>query len=491
SLNTWSPDSIQAAKAWILNCDTKHPECKQNGNFRPTRLLEITSDTRSAKVIDLGKSHHLSPEGYTVLSHCWGPRGIEQRLTTTNQNEYYRHIACIDLPRNFQDAITVTIDLGFRYIWIDSLCILQDSVDDWRAESVTMGDVFRHAAVTISATASSDSKGGCFRERDSFLHTNCTLMASTTSNLFLDVSPRVRGQCSSLEDLFVEKVDCAPLSLRSWTYQERVLSRRIIHFCDGIILFECNTVRGSEFHDPAGEVYDGKEYIRKDGKLYTGEELETLKMNNPEFIYRWYDLVSAYSGRSITYRSDKLVALSGLVDLIQANTNLEYVAGLWKTTLALDLLWISCQPVQQRSKERIAPSWSWASAEGRIKSILATRPSRRVAQVCIELLQVTDSEALPSTGGASITLNGPVRCVNLSDIPHTLDYVLHEDSESYVHLAVYWESCSDRLVLDMVWGLLLRRADDAPDGVYERCGLATICPLDRQSEWETRQLTLI
>lgn len=66
------------------------------------------------------------------------------------------------MPKNFRDAITISREPGLRYMWIDSLCIIQDSDTDWQIESSKMADIYRHGYITIAAVASPDSKGGCF-----------------------------------------------------------------------------------------------------------------------------------------------------------------------------------------------------------------------------------------------------------------------------------------------------------------------------------------
>lgn len=266
---TGSERVMKTARAWITRCATSDTECKEKNHFVPTRLLHITNNGTQANVIDASQYRY---HGYIALSHTWGG-GISYRLMRENYETLAENIKVSELPQNFQDAIAITVKLNFSHIWIDSLCIIQDSVEDWKKEAVTMGDVYANAACTISATASQDSTGGCFRKRDSFLHTDCVLLYSKSSCLY--ISPTIKEQEMSLEDAFYKRVDLAPLSQRGWIFQEKLLSRRILHFCDGIVLFECNTMRASEF-EPYGKPYERKEYIRRDGKIYNWDELKFL-----------------------------------------------------------------------------------------------------------------------------------------------------------------------------------------------------------------------
>ena len=230
SYDTGSDAIISTAKTWIASCSSSHPtyRCredltvsKQMALTWPKRLVYILATGTLIRVIEVDNT---SREGlqYIALSHCWGT-GIPLKLTSGTYGELTTSVKVSDLPRNFQDAIDFSFRLGYSYVWIDSLCILQDSKRDWITESAKMGDIFMNAVCTISATASKDTHGGCYQERDSFLYTRSVLMASNRIELYIDPKPRERFL--SLDQLFMEKVDSAPLSQRAWTFQERLLSR--------------------------------------------------------------------------------------------------------------------------------------------------------------------------------------------------------------------------------------------------------------------------
>jgi hypothetical protein len=99
-----------------------------------------------------------------TLSHCWGPA----QLITTTANTIEQRKAGIpleDLPQTFKDAVSLTRNLGIRYLWIDSLCIKQLDEEDWEAEASKMGSVYSHSYLNIAATSSAEGRGGCFKER--------------------------------------------------------------------------------------------------------------------------------------------------------------------------------------------------------------------------------------------------------------------------------------------------------------------------------------
>lgn len=106
-----------------------------------------------------------SASRYLTLSHCWGKT---HRLTLTADTfaELSRGVSLLKLPKTFVDAIKITCRLGVPYLWIDCLCIFQDSIENWAPESSIMADIYAHTRCKIAAAASSDSHGGCFVERN-------------------------------------------------------------------------------------------------------------------------------------------------------------------------------------------------------------------------------------------------------------------------------------------------------------------------------------
>ncbi|KAK3316855.1 hypothetical protein B0H66DRAFT_306703 [Apodospora peruviana] len=275
SSSTWT-----ITHEWIQRCQ-QHELCQNNfpasdqGGFLPTRLLEITPGfptctfaenaemtctptLRLVETAGMDRSRFLEEPGcsYVALSHFFGDMAEDPdlaRLTRTNIDKLLFHISFESLPPTFRDAISITAKLGFQYVWIDSLCILQDSEEDFLLEAAHRGLIFSNAACTISAATSSPE--GCLAEKPRFpIDKECQLLTDNKRGSALVA--RIAGSHSgdrdgnnrAMDSLFKKYVESQALYRWSWTaFQERLLSRRIIHFCaDGVVLFECNTMRASE-----------------------------------------------------------------------------------------------------------------------------------------------------------------------------------------------------------------------------------------------------
>ena len=290
---------------------------------------------------------------YASLSHCWGSsHPIETR--TANLAQMLQGMSWSSLPDVYQDAIRVCHRLRLEYLWIDSLCIIQDDKDDWELESSKMCDYYEHARVTISAASSFDATIPFLTKRDPRWQTHkFNLVTKDGENI--EICAR-RDYSSSFTN-HVE--DAGPLASRAWVWQETLLSTRILHFTQSELIWECKS-------DVCAE--DG---IRPRG-LYSMRLPQQLMRCEKDPYNGWHNLISTYSVRQLTYESDRLPALSGAAAKISAWTQSDYLAGLWTKNLPLDLCWevdyhISSASVPQvLPSEYIAPSWAWPSVRGAI-----------------------------------------------------------------------------------------------------------------------------
>ena len=223
----------------------------------PTRLVEIgTLDSGTVQLVEANNGLHAP---YLTLSHCWGQNPTIYRRTTGGNLE----VSLEELPQTFRDAITVTRRLGFTYLWIDSLCIIQGDEDDWEREAANMANVYTHGVLNLAASYSADSHGGLMLKRGRVHVTPCCWTHESTPVSSSNPSGRwmKANQVCWTFDPQSEFVDLGtgnplPLVSRGWVLQENVLSPRTVHFLPGEIIWECRrlSVRESLYHNPESPI---------------------------------------------------------------------------------------------------------------------------------------------------------------------------------------------------------------------------------------------
>jgi Heterokaryon incompatibility protein (HET) len=323
---------------------------------------------------------------WVALSHCWGT-STPFTTTTSNLADRQRSIPFDDFPKTFQDAITICRRLGFEYLWIDSLCILQDSQSDWGAESAQMSRVYSNASITLIAEASTDSSSGIFATRNS---------GRLSPQAVLPV-PCIDSQGAYCGTIYPQKFNTGggpvgsyeegPLSSRAWALQEDVLSKRILRYSRDQLFWACRTSFRSESNPNSFEdhqkIYDPRNFRRHD------------MSDNRRLLTFWYEILNKYYPRSLTFERDKFPAISGIAREIAALTNYSYKAGIWQEDAHLGLLWSSTGS-SKRTSRYIAPSWSWASLiKNDNKRVFLNDKAYRVTEKRAEILQigVTNVEA--------------------------------------------------------------------------------------------------
>ncbi|KAI1453761.1 heterokaryon incompatibility protein-domain-containing protein [Annulohypoxylon moriforme] len=265
-----STDNRQAwelCRSWIRNCIKNHDRCKgfRLGKWWPTRLLYV--GRLDSSNIQLHLTSVKRPEGsYMTLSHCWG-RGEMLKLEKNNLEHRLKHgFLYEELPKTFQDAIRLCRFLCYDYIWIDSLCIIQDS-EDWIEESKAMSNIYQHSICNIAAAASQGPTEGCFYPRNpnrippleiifdknkNSVATAIALLGSLNCCVRRSKKETENESIEKLPYLFVDidiwnvNVEDAPLNKRAWVMQERALAPRQIHCGQEQLLWECRQTTACE-----------------------------------------------------------------------------------------------------------------------------------------------------------------------------------------------------------------------------------------------------
>lgn len=273
--------------------------------------------------------------------------------TQTNLGSHKRKIDQNSLPGTIRHAISVTRQLGVRFLWVDALCIVQDSLngEDWHRESSRMSEIYSKAFVTISVEKAKDSSAGFLHKRSSEgTNRSCTVPYYLANGV----------QCGSVCLQRRTSYDnFSQLSLRAWAFQERRLSNRVLDYREKQISLTC---RFGIIEETSSTFKDIRENNYQEGSrplMLSSQSLE-------EVLNEWYRGVENYSLRNLTYESDKLPALSGYAHAVQKYVGGAYLAGIWKKDLSIGLLWFASSS-RMRLKEpaqRRAPSWSWAVLTG-------------------------------------------------------------------------------------------------------------------------------
>ncbi|PSN60875.1 HET-domain-containing protein [Corynespora cassiicola Philippines] len=422
---------------------------------KPTRLIYLGENQyyppKYVRLISSWADHNHGANipHYITLSHRWGS---SQHLKTTKSNflEHLLRIKFLDLPRTFQDAAVVALFLGVRYLWIDTLCIIQDDSMDWHREALLMGRIYENSVCTIAVHNARDNSDG-FLERSLQPQPSVVLGHYQKGGEFY----------VSLRSNFKAEVDHSELSGRGWVLQERYLSSRTLHFTTESIFFEdFNGVKTEEVsftetqdrikgfnlqtrdeYQFAGSVStnelsweipkqpwldtttpaNGKDSIWGSSSIFSTfsyqpvPELRTTAAFNisyrlrsgryEDLLYQWFEIVERYSKTELTFATDKLPAISGLARYIQSHTGKEYFSGIWEPTFHIGLVWASDRHLIKRTTSSRAPSWSWASVDGPIQHPRLRGDIKRRSQ----LLKVERQGDSSFNSSASITLRAQIK----------------------------------------------------------------------------------
>jgi len=351
---------VDIAREWIWTCQTKHPNCEREatGLFRditPRRIVDVRNGTVKVSTYD-----KQSP--YLTLSHRWGkdPQGS---WVSNSSNINGREFDVEDeLPSTIQDAIGITRLLGYDFIWIDSLCIVQDDPDDWATEAGRMSGIYANSTLTISADAAADDSESflCVRAACSEAFRSFPARKKKDSQERISIHIRYTNRMQDVGPfdggIFGSDILDSPLRTRGWILQERILSPRILHFGKHLLFWECRTscLAEDEHTFP---------YERRETSVPFLHLLQNSAEKRIDAYNAWAYLVKEYSCKELSRSDDKLPALSGLAQVIASRTGDQYLAGLWRQNLHLDLHWERKDSYQMAELTSLwrAPSWSWAS----------------------------------------------------------------------------------------------------------------------------------
>jgi Heterokaryon incompatibility protein (HET) len=313
--------------------------------------------------------------------------------------------------------------LEIRYLWIDSLCIMQDSTGDWRRNAATMYDVYEHSEVVLSALDAANSDNGLFLDRifaerlwPTYMHasasrwqksltlTECLLSQEDMLYEHFEVSPRKNWVAGELE--------LGILLTRAWELQERMAARRKIFFGRNQLFWEC-------CRHTLGEA--GR--LRVENKYNNSARLVPWLQSLPrDLVPAWHTIVEHYTSCGLTEPKNRLVAISGITQAFQLlSLTGGYLAGLWSTSIVEDLTWYQ---TSIQSTPGNAPSWSWASVKEGGRGVLFCKLTELIdaeiqaARAAVSLHPESDSEHLfGEVTSGSLRIRGPLHPIKVVSGP--------------------------------------------------------------------------
>ncbi|KAI1374224.1 HET-domain-containing protein [Hypoxylon crocopeplum] len=413
--HTSSEQIFWSIESWIQVCLMEHDGCSRlsQSPYFPKRVLDVT---RGRVVL----REELDGIHYACLSHCWGPTQSPIKTLTTTIAEFKNEIPWSMLSKTFQDAVDICRRLHIDYLWIDSLCIIQDSKEDWREQSLLMADIYENAYLTIAATKSRDGSGGCYAMTD---------RESVDCYPTMEGSIYIRKKIPEFETFY--RGDHWPLLTRAWVYQEMRLSPRVLHFGSQEVIWQCRTCRRSESGNNDSDAPTTLTDLR--GKEYLPSSV----------VLNWYSTIYEYSHLSLTFEKDRFAALAAVTqrEARLRGPNDIFLLGLWKHNLRQDLLWrTSPHQKARRPSTWKAPTWSWASVMSRVLWWGQGEPTVSDLQFldCTRI-QSTDihyvgSPYLGDYTKAEIQIHGPL----IRTTPAALNYDVPIDQRRELRLGDLW-----------------------------------------------------
>ncbi|KAB5585192.1 heterokaryon incompatibility protein-domain-containing protein [Coniochaeta sp. 2T2.1] len=313
------------------------------------------------------------------------------------------------LPRTLRDAIYITRELGVPYLWVDSICIVQDDDSDWQAESAKMAIVYRESLLTVAAASSPSADHGFLKARQKTREFSMDWICEDGSPTIL----KTRIDPTHSKPIWETKE--LPWNHRGWILQEEVLSTRLLVFGDAEIQWRCPSSHRCECHEIDGWTAHWSHLL-----------LKNFQTCSAAYNY-WHKLIAeSYSLRHFSFPRDRLPAISGIASVIQQQTGSKYLAGLWVENIPLDLCWsrqefwsrvqpaggtgIGPAPSPSRPEYR-APSFSWASIDGEVSYMIPCQCDGGgwVSQAeCIDASSVPGENPFGQVAEAQVTLRGAV-----------------------------------------------------------------------------------
>ncbi|KAK8209356.1 heterokaryon incompatibility protein-domain-containing protein [Phyllosticta capitalensis] len=328
---------INLLRRWTHLCESSHgPSCTN-----PQTRVIGSKELIFVDAHDMCLVRRTSTCRYLALSYVWGsPTRPSIRLLTANQHEFFRHgiFSQLHLGRTTSDAIDLCRALGERFIWIDRLCITQDDARTVQDIIPIMDVIFGNAVLTICDASGDDMEAGLPGSASQPRYVRQNIQRIEEMDLMAVRSPE-------------KYISGSVWNKRSWTLQERLLSRRLVLFAGQRIFFQCRQATWSEEIHAEGT-----------SSAWTLDMVDAplvLFKSNP--VRQFAECVKLYSGRNLTYQSDKIPAFEGIAKSLERPLGTTFLYGLPAGYFEWALLWEPVSPARRirEAEYEVFPTWSW------------------------------------------------------------------------------------------------------------------------------------
>lgn len=356
--STGSSETLSWINRQLNYCNEKHGCIRQHAKQpNPTRLVCVKDGVRLIQNAE-------TPVRYVCLSHCWGGN-IPAQTLSSNVDKHLQSIPWLSLPLTFQDTIQLIRALDIDYVWIDSLCIIQDDEVDWGREAARMAEIYQNAYLVVSATSAENAHGGLFRCVEPSFKPVAIDVEGCDEKVYFQKS---FSHISSFVDRRLNNSTKLPTLTRAWILQERLLASRVLHFGPQELMWECLHGSVCQCREPlsASDMRDDVQHTARLKEYFSARNWS--EQSHQSLIKSWQRLVGDYSQLNITFERDIFPAVSGIAKAFQNVKKSKYVAGLWETSLLEDLAWHveAAFDWGYPLEEWRAPSWSWASTSSHV-----------------------------------------------------------------------------------------------------------------------------
>jgi hypothetical protein len=458
---------------WVQKCTETHntASCADNtASWLLTRLIDIGvgSDSREARLIT---TEGLCPvdHPYVTLSHM--AKDQFEGLLRANIDDWMKSLPIKDMPEHFNAATLVADKLGFRYIWIDDICINQDCEADQRNEVSKRGQVFQHCSMNMTA----DTAESFLRILDPKYGHGSQPAGGDTTTLPTAIVPA---------NIWSAEMVCSPIGRDASFFQDQLFAPRRLHFGKTEIYWQCPELKACEtfpeglpaqlLQNPANDTMIEK--ISRQAQMpskSTPTNMRPQSRCNIRLSWRvaWHQIINQYSQCTSTSPSNRLSHVAGIAREFEVLSGDKYIVGLWQGSLINDLLWYTDGKARQRSNNYLTPSWSWTSIESVIKYLLPASLYGNFVKILDVEAGTSIHSSTENTSQGTIKLDGYL--LKVLPGPFSADSIFSDcqDDITEGHHFLLPLRLQKTIQGNCLCGLVLRRTEESFTSTYERIGM--------------------